>query len=334
MNRSGALSDSLLPQIESRLASFLAEKAHQGIVFNSLMTRYHLSTGGKRLRALIPSSVYTVCGADAESAIPLGCALELIHNATLVHDDLQDGDQIRRGQAAVWKKWSPAQAINCGDALFQFATELVCDMKTDGEALARVIRRLAQGTLRVIEGQAQEFLMKEERFPSVERYLEVAEAKTAALVATAVVCAMESLGANERALASAEDAALQAGVLFQLQDDLLDLYGEKQRDQPGNDIAEGKISVLIALFNEKASQDDRERMAAILRAPREQTSEEEIENAMRLLGKYRIKEAALGQVAGIQARLENHELRVHAPPVHRLILELSARFLDPIRMIL
>jgi geranylgeranyl diphosphate synthase type I len=251
-----------------------------------------------------------------------------------VHDDLQDGDQIRRGKPAVWKKWSAAQAINCGDAFFHFAIELACELEADPETLVRVLRRLTRGTLQVIEGQAQEFLMKEEPFPRVERYLEVATAKTAALVATGVASAMEALRLGEQSIRLAEDAALKAGLLFQLQDDLLDLYGEKQREQRGNDIAEGKVSVLVALFNELASAPDRERLTEILRLPRERTQDAQILEAAGLLEKYRIREETASRIEAIRVRIEDHELRGHAPQVHGLLLELSARFLDPVRLLI
>src|SRR5262249_27078027 len=144
--------------IEERLARFFDERAKQGLRWNAEMSRYHFSTGGKRLRALIPCWLYAVYGADPMSAIPLGCALELVHNATLVHDDLQDRDTVRRGQPTVWNRFSAEQAINCGDALFQFAWEMLLDLDVEAARFRRVSRRIVRATLQVIEGQAQEFL--------------------------------------------------------------------------------------------------------------------------------------------------------------------------------
>ena len=232
----------LFPLIEQHLETFFDKMVRKGFGFSVDMSRYQFSTGGKRLRASIPGWVYAACGADPVEAIPLGCALELIHNATLVHDDLQDGDTVRRGKPTVWKRWSSAQAINCGDALFQFATAMVCEMKLEGSVLTKILRCLSEGSLQVIEGQAQEFLVKEEFYPAWARYLGVVRGKTAALIAASVTTALIALDASGEVIRASEDASMEAGVLFQLQDDLLDLYGEKGRERRGSDIAEGKVS--------------------------------------------------------------------------------------------
>src|SRR6185437_14673588 len=131
----------------------------------------------------IPCWVYAAYGKNPSDAVGLGCALEMIHNATLVHDDLQDGDTVRRGKPTVWKKYSAAQAINCGDAMFQFAFQMLCDAELPAQTVRKISSLASRGTLLVIEGQAQEFLMKEERSPGVERYLGVVRGKTAALMA-------------------------------------------------------------------------------------------------------------------------------------------------------
>jgi geranylgeranyl pyrophosphate synthase len=330
MTNDFSLSPRLLPILEARLEDFLREHSRSGAAFNAQMSRYHLSTGGKRLRALIPCWVYESCGAPCEQAILLGCALEMVHNATLVHDDLQDGDVLRRGQPTVWKNWSPAQAINCGDAMFEFAVELLTEIDLDPARLLRVIRRVTRGVLQVIEGQAQEFVMKDEPYPTLERYLGVIRGKTAALVATSVGSALLALGQDEAVILAAEDAAMRAGTLFQLQDDLLDIYGDKGRDRAGSDIAEGKVSALIALLNERASPADRERVRVILRKPREATADDEIKLVLELLEKSGAKEGAIAHLTRIQAELENHELASLAPGVHRVIVQLAEVFLKPV----
>lgn len=216
-----------LPAIEKAMADFFARQGKGGLAFNAEMSRYHFATGGKRLRALIPCWVFAFHGEDPLKAVPLGAALELIHNATLVHDDLQDGDVVRRGKPTVWKKYSEAQAICCGDALFQFAFEMLEALDVPAERWRNIHRRLTRATLLVIEGQAQEFLMKDEDFPTYERYLGVVRGKTAALFAAAVASALEALGRSAEECHLAEIHAMEAGVTFQIQDDVLDIYGEK-----------------------------------------------------------------------------------------------------------
>ena len=132
------IQDKYLPLVEKRLEEFFARAAESGIGWNSEMSRYHFSTGGKRLRALIPCWVYSAYGKNPADAIDLGCAIEMIHNATLVHDDLQDGDTVRRGKPTVWKKFSEAQAINCGDAMFQFAFQILCELNLDPSVFRKI----------------------------------------------------------------------------------------------------------------------------------------------------------------------------------------------------
>jgi geranylgeranyl pyrophosphate synthase len=313
------------PAIERRLESFFASRTAAGIQWNA---------EGKRLRALIPCWVYAVSGFDPLQAIPLGCALELIHNATLVHDDLQDRDTVRRGQPTVWRQFSEAQAINCGDALFQFALEILTEMDLDAERFRRVVRRLVRATLQVIEGQAQEFLMKEEDSPGLPRYLGVVRGKTAALIAAAVVSAMEALGMDPESCAQADEAALHCGTLFQIQDDLLDIYGDKQRDKPAADIAEGKISALVALLNECANQTERARVANILKLSRELTGTDEIQETLGLFEKYAIRGKLLEQIAELRKTVEDPKPLAHQPGIRRLLVEMNARFLKPIEHLL
>jgi len=316
--------------IEQHFESFFQRHLTRGVEFSSKIAQYHFSTGGKRLRALIPLQVFQACGENPEKALALGCAIEMIHNATLVHDDLQDGDTVRRGKPTVWKKWSPAQAINGGDAMFEFAVELISEMPIDPARLISVIRAVTAGTLRVIEGQSQEFLMKDEPFPSFSRYLGVIEGKTAALIETAVTSALIALGKPQEVVALASNAALQIGILFQLQDDLLDLYGEKGRDRVGSDIAEGKVSALIAAFYDRASEAEREQVKTILTKGRDETTDDDIRTVLSLLESSGAKREVIQNVQTIQQNLRDHALAQHEPKVLELIQGLSAVFLKPI----
>ena len=324
----------LLLAVETKLDSFFQSQIPSGAAFNAEMARYHFSTGGKRLRALIPLWVYEACGQSPLRAIHLGCALEMIHNATLVHDDLQDGDVVRRGKPTVWKHWSPAQAINCGDALFEFSVEILTEMDLNPALLIPVIRKVKQGTLKVIEGQAQEFLMKDEPYPSESRYLKVIEGKTGALIATAVASPLMALGKSKAVVALAEDAAMQAGVLFQLQDDLLDLYGNKGRDRVGSDIAEGKVSALIAAFYDRADEKDRVQVRTILQKPREETTDADIGTVLAFLDRSGAKRTVVQNIQRIRQHLKAHPLAPEEPAVLKLIQELMELFLEPIRDLL
>jgi geranylgeranyl diphosphate synthase type I len=192
--------------------------------------------GGKLLR---PSLVLFSCealGGKPEKALPLACALELIHNFSLVHDDIQDGDEFRRGRPTAWKVFGLGQAINSGDALLVLAldTALSADLPDETKVLAQ--KALLSATLRMIEGQVLD-LSAEGKPLSVEGYLEMARRKTGALLG----CALE-LGAlaggrpdlRELSLALGEEL----GLAFQIRDDILGIWGD-----PGeNGKARGKRS--------------------------------------------------------------------------------------------
>jgi geranylgeranyl pyrophosphate synthase len=329
-----ATADLCLPQIEATLENFLKRSEAQGIRFNAEMARYHFASGGKRLRALIPCWVFEACGKDPLAAISLGCALEMVHNATLVHDDLQDGDVLRRGFPTIWKKHSPAQAINCGDAMFQFALELLLEQPMEATVARALSRRFLHGVTQVIEGQAQEFLMKDENLPTTARYIEVVEGKTAALIATALSVSVQALGKDQKIIADVERAGMDLGVLFQMQDDVLDVYGEKGRDQKATDIAEGKISILVAQCLEDASPVDRERILAILHKPREQTSSQEISEVIALFERYQTLSKVLKRISALRQRIATLELRKTEPKLHLLLMDLGELFLKPIAHLL
>jgi geranylgeranyl pyrophosphate synthase len=263
------------------------------------MCAYHLETGGKRLRALIPLLTAEALEADPARLVPFAAACEMLHNATLVHDDLQDGDETRRGRATVWKRWSAAQAINLGDAMFYYALALAGRLPFPPEPRAEIADLFLRGTVRVIDGQVREFQLKDDPAPTLAKYFTVIEGKTAGL--------------------------------FQIQDDLLDLYGEKGRGMRGADIAEGKISVLVAHALASGPAADAARLRAILDKPREATTAADVDEADAL---FRRRGSARFAVEEIERReravAERPELRA-IPRLHLLLTGLADAFLEPIR---
>jgi len=318
--------------VDECLAAYL--KNASACALNAEMAAYHLSTGGKRLRALIPGMVFESLGQDPARAVVIGAAVELIHNGTLVHDDLQDGDDTRRGMPTVWKKYSPAQAINCGDAMLYLALQLLLESDFPDRVRRRLTASAVSATLEVIEGQAKEFRMKAEAFPGVERYIEMVRGKTSALISMPVRLAMEALEIPVEACKTVCAAAADLGVLFQIQDDVLDLYGDKNRGRKAPDIAEGKISLLVAHVFSTASEGDREALNAILRKPREQTTDDDIERALGILAKYDAKGFAIKKIRSIQQALaEDAGLRSQSE-IRALLIGLGEVFLKPIQKVM
>ncbi|HEY8279538.1 MAG TPA: polyprenyl synthetase family protein [Bdellovibrionota bacterium] len=270
------------------------------------MLEYHYRSGGKRLRpALVLGAALAYArtkGGNPETlvraCVPYALAVELLHNATLIHDDIQDGDQSRRGQPTLWVKYSEAQAINCGDAWFFVPQLLIQDADYPADTKLALLELVQSRILAVIEGQSQEFALKE-RFSkgeeiSIPHYLSMVEGKTSALFSVPLVGGAMIAGASVLERKALEQSATSLGRAFQIQDDLLDLWGSKGREQVGSDIAEGKLSYpLVLLLNKlhRGSQ-DRSKAEAIVRAPREETTNDQIAWLISLMEREGIKEKA------------------------------------------
>lgn len=271
------------------------------------MLEYHFRSGGKRLRPMLAigaALAYARAKGKSESelkrrALPYALAVELVHNATLIHDDLQDGDRTRRGQETLWAKYSPAQAINCGDAWFHAPQLLVLGAEYEPELKLSLLELLARKTLAVIEGQSEEFVLKEKfargEEVSVAQYLVMVEGKTSALFSMPLLGGARIAGASPSEEKALEESAMHLGRAFQIQDDLLDLWGDKGRGQSGSDIAEGKLSYPLVLLLQKLPRGsaERKRVEEIVRAPREETAQKDIDWVISVMDREGIKKQAL-----------------------------------------
>jgi geranylgeranyl diphosphate synthase, type I len=265
--RFDAAARAFLPAIEAVLEAVPREGCPAGSTLPA-MCAYHLGTGGKRIRALVPLLVAEDLGADPGALVPFGAACEMLHNATLVHDDLQDGDAVRRGQPTVWRRYGEAQAVNLGDAMFYLALLCLDRLTATPERRAQAAHLLLLETLRVIDGQEREFALKIPGLPTMDDYVRMVEGKTSGLFALPMQGAALLCEAPAQVQAALGEAARHLGVLFQIQDDVLDLYGEKGRDGRGSDLGEGKRSVLVVHALTHAGEADAAWLAALLGAPR------------------------------------------------------------------
>lgn len=247
------------------------------------MCAYHLDTGGKRIRALLPLLTAEALGADPAPLVPFGAACEMLHNATLVHDDLQDGDLVRRGQPTVWRRFGAPQAVNLGDAMFYWTLLLLDRLPVDGALRARVAERVLLETLRVIDGQEREFALKSMEAPGVADYVRMVEGKTSGLFALPMAGGALLAGAPAPVVDALAEAARHLGVLFQVQDDVLDLYGDKGRGERGSDVGEGKRSILVVHALAHAPPMEAAWLRSVLDAPREETSPEDVARVADLL---------------------------------------------------
>jgi geranylgeranyl pyrophosphate synthase len=209
-----------------------------------LMATEHLSVSGKALRARLAVEAARALGACEDAALGWATCCELLHEASLVHDDLQDGDVTRRGVPTVWARYGAAQAVNVGDLLILLATSAVREIPVADAVRWKLASALSEHAIRAVRGQSVDLalgLRASVRWADWER----ASDKTAALFALPVHGAvLLAGGSQEQALAAAEPFE-QLGRLYQLRDDVLDLFGDKGAGREGSDVKAGRVTALV-----------------------------------------------------------------------------------------
>jgi geranylgeranyl pyrophosphate synthase len=260
------------------------------------MLEYQLATGGKRLRALLTLEVAHRLGHDPALVLPFACACEMIHQATLVHDDIQDLDEVRRGMSTVWKRYGVPRAIDLGDAMLYYAVLLVQRQVAPMPVREKLTRLLTVCVLRIVEGQESDLRMRTERSPTMAEYRAMASGKTASLFGLALAGASVACQCSEQLTDALSEVGLHLGLAFQMTDDLLDLYGDKGREAPGRDIAEGKRSALVLHALRLGSSGESERMMDILDRPRAETSESDIRWVMQWFRRNGVPQAVMRSI--------------------------------------
>lgn len=180
--------------------------------------------GGKAVRPALALLSAEAAGAAAEAGVPGAVAVELVHNFSLLHDDLMDGDEQRRHRDTVWKVHGPAQAILVGDALFALANEVLLELGT--VEAGRATRRLTVASRKLIDGQAQDISYEHRERVTVEECLEMEGNKTGALLACACSIGAVLGGADDRTADTLEAYGYHLGLAFQAVDDLLGIWGD------------------------------------------------------------------------------------------------------------
>ncbi len=245
-----------------------------------------IKAGGKRLRPFIVVTVARGLGASPEAALPFAAGVELVHNFTLIHDDIIDRDEFRRGVPTVHKLWGEPLAIVAGDLLFAKAFEVLGEALKRGVAASRVARAyetLARASRIVAEGQALDMLFEDMEKVSVDDYLDMVYRKTGALFEASAVLGGLVVTEDEEVLRSLAEYGRNLGIAFQIRDDILGLVGdEKTLGKPVySDIREGKKTILVIYALSRLSGEDREKLLSTL--GKRNAAREELEEAARLI---------------------------------------------------
>jgi geranylgeranyl diphosphate synthase type I len=248
----------LLLQIEQELQKQISRlDAPRTKSFHEMLT-YHMGwTGegagpeatGKRIRPLLVLLSTAACGADWQAALPAAAAVELVHNFSLVHDDIQDNSDKRRGRPTTWVKWGAPMAINAGDALFVISNQAIIDLKKDypAEVVVRAAEILHNTCLDLTRGQFLDMSYEERLDLGVDDYWPMVAGKTAALLSAC--CHIGALlgGADESTQEAYRSFGHYLGLAFQVQDDILGIWGDEALTgkSAASDLVEGKKSLPV-----------------------------------------------------------------------------------------
>jgi len=248
----------LLSAIETELQKQVARlDAPRTNHFHEMLT-YHMGwTGegagpeatGKRIRPILVLLATASCGADWKSALPAAAAVELVHNFSLVHDDIQDNSPKRRGRDTAWVKWGAPMAINLGDALFVISNQAIIDLKNNypAEMVVSAAEILHNTCLDLTRGQFLDMSYEKRKDLGVEDYWPMISGKTSALLSACSHIGSLLGGADEEKQEVYRSFGHYLGLAFQVQDDILGIWGDEKvtGKSVASDLLEGKNSLPV-----------------------------------------------------------------------------------------
>jgi len=265
--------------IEAELKAALAD--HRSPMYD--MMRYHLGwldeqghpiagSAGKALRPTLCLLACEACAGSWQRALPAAAALELLHNFSLIHDDIQDDDRERRHRPTVWALWGKPQAINAGTGMWVIANLTLFRLAEHGAPPARqlaALRLLNETCLRLLEGQYLDISYESRLDVGLAEYLAMIEGKTGTLIAHSLEMGALLAAANEQTLRAFRRLGRDVGLAFQIRDDLLGIWGDpaKTGKPVGSDIRRKKKTLPIVCALEGADSRSRAELVAIYQRP-------------------------------------------------------------------
>ena len=232
-------SEDVRPALREELERAIAPSADHGTPKLQVIITYQLGwTGenagpkaeGKQIRPLLALLACEAAGGDWKNALPAAAAVELIHNFSLIHDDIEDNGEMRRGRPAVWKIWGEAQAINTGDAMFALANSSLLNIEntTSQEAALLAGKYFHKACLRLTQGQHLDIAFENMDQVELESYWQMVGGKTAALLAFSLEVGALCAGVSTETRERYRDFGHYLGLAFQAQDDILGIWGQEE----------------------------------------------------------------------------------------------------------
>ena len=275
--------DEKLALVEEKIKLKLSSKV--GLVDE--MTSYHLKTGGKRLRTLLTLGTAKICGYSKGSRdVNLAACVELIHAATLMHDDVIDNSEIRRGKKTINSIWGNQSSILVGDYLLSRCFEMMVE---DGNL--EILKLLSSTSAEISQGEVLQLQHKGEIDMLEETYLKIISAKTASLFAAATKVGSILANKENKIKEALEFYGKNLGLTFQIADDTLDYNSEIKffGKKIGNDFYEGKVTLPIILLYQKANNNEKVKLKKLFE--KNKRDEEDLKKVLLMIKNYNIVSA-------------------------------------------
>lgn len=274
----GNYSSDIIKTIEDELDVITPNNLQQASI-------YLTKAGGKMLRPALSLITAEAVGGEKENALKAGSAIELIHTFSLIHDDIMDDDDMRRGMPSVHKVWGEDVAILAGDTLFSKAFEIIIGSNQEINTPAQInnaLATVADACVKICEGQALDMGFEDRFDVTEEEYMEMIFKKTGALIAAATKVGAIMGGASEEVIDAMYEYGRLIGLAFQIQDDYLDLASDEETlGKPiGSDIGKGKMTI-IAINGLSSAGENQEKLLEILK--NDNNSQDDIDLAIEIL---------------------------------------------------
>tara|TARA_Y100000768_G_C23952871_1_gene671148 strand:- start:648 stop:1661 length:1014 start_codon:yes stop_codon:yes gene_type:complete len=277
----------LLSEKLLKVESLIQQKLKSDVDLIEKMSNHHLSSGGKRLRALLTLETAKLTGYKGQNRdVNLAACVELIHSATLLHDDVIDKSELRRGVKTTNSIWGNQSSILVGDYLLSRCFEMMVE---DGDL--EVLKLLSSTSAKIAQGEVLQLQHKGEADLLEETYIEIINLKTASLFSAATKTGACLSGSNEKEKKALESYGRNLGLAFQIADDALDYYAKEKLfgKEIGKDFFEGKVTLPLITIFQKGNDEEKSFLNEIMK--KENRTEEDFSETLALIYKYKAVEA-------------------------------------------
>lgn len=241
-NELETLSQEMITAVEAEMRAVLHANGNQPDLFYGML-QYHMGwvdarlqpaniNGGKRVRPLLCLLTCAASGGDWQQAVPAAAAIEILHNFSLIHDDIEDSSPTRRGRDTLWQLWGIPQAINAGDAMFaiaHLALNRLVERGVDPLIVVQALRRFDETCVQLTQGQHADMDFEQRDQVSVANYIQMITGKTAVLLSLSAELGARIAQADPETIAHCAQYGLQLGLAFQVIDDILGIWGDETR---------------------------------------------------------------------------------------------------------